>query len=292
MSKGIYSLVANDASVGTTIGSFDAIDTRNGDIELKEGTSRIVALSVVATPAAQTTATGMGGRLRFDSSDLGVTGEDFATGQTHGGGIASNSGGWGIPVQWIPVEWPAKGGNTINLSWSSQGIEPADSFAVQAAVHHLAGPIPPEEWFDSSMAGGTLPLQGSRSSNGGSTTTARTSLTSTKIPGVFSTLTSMMPQTIQDPAQATTDFDSSFMDITSTIGDFTPQEFPMPGIGAALGTVVGKGVAIFQRALPMYMPKSDQTETVEPFVTGLDTLGAANAYAYSFGLRRFQNPLQ
>ncbi len=285
MGKGVYSIVANDAAVGTTVGTFDAINTRNADIRLKEGTSRVVALSVTATPAAQTTATGMGGRLRFDSTDMGISAEDFATGQTHGGGVGSNSQAWGIPVQWIPLEWAAGGGNVVNLSWSSIGIEPADSFAVQAAVHHLAGPDPPADWFIASMSGGAMPLQGSRSSNGGNTTTARTSLTSTTIPSRFTELVSVMPMTIQDPAVATTDFDSSFMEITSTIGDFEDQEFPMPGIGAGLGTIVGGGPFIFQRALPMYMTKQKQTETVEPFVTGLDTLGAANSYGYSIGLR-------
>lgn len=286
MGKGIYSIVANSAAVGATIGTFDAINTRNGDIRLKEGTSAVVALSVTATPAAQTTGTGMGGRLRFSSSDVENPGnEDFATGQTHGGGVASNSQAWGIPVQWIPVEWAAHGGDVVNLFWSSMGIEPADSFAVQAAVHHLAGPSPPPAWFVASMGQGTLALQGSRSSNGGSTTTARVSLTSTTIPGTFTQLVSMMPMTIQDPAVATTDFDSSFMDIVSTIGDFTPQEFPMPGIGAGLGTIVGGGPFIFQRSLPMFMPKAVQNETIEPFVTGLDTLGGANAYGYSIGLR-------
>ncbi len=130
-----------------------------------------------------------------------------------------------------------------------------------------------------------MPLQGSRSSNGSSTTGARTSLVSTTIPSRFEALVSVMPMTIQDPAVATTDFDSSFLEITSTIGDFDPQEVPMPGIGAGLGTIVGGGPDIFQRSLPMWVPKSNQTETVEPFVTGLDTLGGANAYGYSIGLR-------
>lgn len=285
MGKGVYSIVANDAAVGVTIDTFDAINTRNGDIRLKEGTTGVVALSVTATPAAQTTATGMGGRLRFDSTDMGISAEDFATGQTHGGGVATNSMAWGIPVQWIPVDWNAGGGNVVNLSWSSMGIEPADNFAVQAAVHHLAGTSPPSEWFMASMSGGTMPLHGSRSSGGGNTTTARTSLTSTTIPARFDSLVSVMPMTIQDPAVATTDFDSSFLEITSTIGDFDPQEYPMPGIGAGLGTIVGGGPDIFQRSLPMFITKGNQTETVEPFVTGLDTLGAANAYGYSIGLR-------
>ncbi len=282
---GVFSIVANDAAVGTTIGTFDAINTRNADVRLIEGTSRVVALSVTATPAAQTTATGMGGRLRFNSSDMGISSEDFATGQTHGGGIASNSKAWGIPVQWIPLEWPAGGGNVVNLSWSSMGIEPADSFAVQAAIHHISGVDPPADWFTASMSGGVMPFQGSVSSDGSSTTGGRTSLVSNTISSKFSEIVSVMPMTIQDPAVATTDFDSSFMEITSTIANFDPQEVPMPGIGAGLGTIVGGGPDIFQRSLPMYVKKSKATETIEPFVTGLDTLGGANAYGYSFGLR-------
>ncbi len=290
MGKGVHSIVANDASVGTTIGTFDAINTRNADVRLTEGTTGVVALSVTATPAAQTTATGMGGRLRFDSSDMGLSGEDFATGQTHGGGVGSNSQAWGIPVQWIPVDWPAGGGDVVNLSWSSMGgIEPADSFAVQAAVHHFSpGPevsTLPEPWKTASMSGGTMPLQGSRSSDGASTTGARTSLVSTVLSSRFTQLVSVMPMTIQDPPVATTDFDSSFLEMTSTIAGFEPQEVPMPGIGAALGTVVGGGPSIWQRSLPMYVIKADKNETIEPFVTGLDTLGGANAYGYSIGLR-------
>ncbi len=60
----------------------------------------------------------------------------------------------------------------------------------------------------------------------------------------------------------------------------------MPCVGPALaGTLVGPGVDNFQPALPFYMTKGNVTETVEPFVTGLDTLSAANAYGYSIGLR-------
>lgn len=286
MGKGVYSIVANDIAVGTTIGTFDAINTRNADIRLKEGTTGVVGLSFAGVPAAQTTATAVMGRLRFDSTDMGITGEDFAVGATHGGGIATQSSAWGVPAEWIPVDWPALGGNVINLSFSQMGIEPADSWAVQAGVSHMAGASPPANWFIASMSGGIMPLQGSRSSNGGSTTTARTSMTSTTIPARFSQLVSFRGLNAFDPVPASGEADIAFWEITSTIGDFDPQEYPSSAAGPALaGTLVGPGVDVFQKPLPIYITKGNQTETVEPFVTGLDTLAAANAYGYSVGLR-------
>lgn len=282
----VYSIVANDASVGTTIGSFDAIDTRNADIRLRSGTSRVVGMMFAGVPAAQTTATAVMGRLRVDSSDLGVSAEDFAVGATHGGGIATQSSAWGAPAEWIPLDWEAGGGDVVNLSFSQMGIEPGDNWTVQAAIAHLSGEAPPAAWFTASMCGGIMPLQGSRSSNGGNTTTARASLTATTISSKFSQIVSFRGLSAQDAVPASAESDSSFAEITSTIGDFEPQEYPMPAVGPALaGTLVGPGVDVFQSPLPFFMTKKRQTETVEPFVTGLDTLSAANAYGYSVGVR-------
>lgn len=287
MGQGMYGIVANDASVGTTIGSFDAINTRNANIRLTEGTTNVVGLTFAGVPAAQTTATACLGRLRVDASDFGVSNEDFAVGEMHGGGIATQSSAWGAPCEWIPVDWDqATSGNVVNLSFSQMGIEPADNWTVQAGVHHLAGAMPPAPWFTASMSGGHLPLQGSISSDGGNTTTARASLTAADVAGRFTKLVSWRGVGAQDAVPTSAESDSSFVEITSTIRGFDPQEYPMPAVGPALaGTLVGPGVDNFQKALPMYMEKGVSTETITPYVTGLDTLSAANAYGYSIGLR-------
>ena len=284
--RGLYQVIANDAAVGTTIGTFDAINTRNADLRMREGTMKVVGLTFVGVPAAQTTATAVLGRLRVNSSDLGVVEEDFAVGETHGGGIATQSSAWASPAEWIAVEWDAKPGNIVNLLFSQAGIEPADTWSVQAGVAHVAGIMPSKEWLLLAQAGATLAHQGSVAPDGGSTTTARTSLGSASVGASFTQLVSWRGTQAQDAVPTSAEPSVAFVDIASGIGDFTPQEWPMTGIGPALaGTLVGPGVAVFQPKLPFYMQKDKNSRTVEPFVTGLGTLSAANAYSYGIGLR-------
>ena len=284
--KGLYQVIANDITVGGTIGTFDAINTRNANLTMREGTRAVVGLTFVGVSAAQTTATAVLARLRVNSSDLGVVEEDFAVGEAHGGGIATQSSAWFSPAEWISVEWDAKPGNIINLLFSQAGIEPADTWAVQAGVAHVAGVMPSKEWLLLAQMGGTMAHQGGAAADGGSTTTARTSLGSASIGGRFTQLVSWRGLQAQDGVPASGESGVAFCDITSGIGDFTPQEWPMSAVGPALaGTLVGGGVAGFQPKLPFYMTKDANSRTVEPFVTGLDTLAAANAYSYGIGLR-------
>jgi hypothetical protein len=59
---------------------------------------------------------------------------------------------------------------------------------------------------------------------------------------------------------------TGFWELTSTIGDFAPQEYVGPSIAPALaGTLVGGGPFVFQPDLPVYMPKDGNTQTVTPF---------------------------
>jgi len=131
-----------------------------------------------------------------------------------------------------------------------------------------------------------MPRQGEVSSNGGSTTAARTSLTATTIPSVYSQLISGTWLNISDAAQTTTEESSAFVEVTSTIGDFDPQEWPTSGISAGLGTIVGLGVFVEQYPIPFYFKKgATSTQTVEPFVTGLTATTGADAFGYGIGLR-------
>ena len=285
---GIYSIVANDASVGTTIGTFDPIDTRNGDIRLRDGTKAVVGMSVAAIRAAQTTGTAMMARLRLQSADLGLAAgaADFVLPSASGAGIATNSGGFAVPVSWIALDYPAGAGNVCNLFLSQMGIEPADNYSIEVGLAHLAGDAPPAQWFNFAALGGVMPRQGEVSSNGASTTTARTSLLAATIPSRYSQLVSGTWMHITDAAQTTAEPSSAFVEVTSTIGDFDPQEYPTTGISAGLGTIVGLGVFVEQPPIPFYFKKgSGSTQTVTPFVTGLATVTGADAYGYGIGLR-------
>ncbi len=287
----LFSLIANDPTVGATIGTFDPINSRNGNLQLTTGSDAIVGLTFVGAATAQTTGTAVMGRLRVTGRGAGIVNEDFAVGETHGGGVATQSMAWATPAEWIPVDWlppenNVSSGLIINLSFSQMGIEPADTWEVQAGVAHLANSRPPDPWAIASLSGGHLALQGSASSDGGSTADARTSLTSATIPGRFTKMVSWRGLQAQDALAPSAEAALAFVDIQSTIGDLTPQEWPMSGIGASLaGTLVGGGQHIFQPAMPFYMEKDGNDRTVEPFADVLTALNAANAFGWGIGLR-------
>ncbi len=286
----LYSLIANDAAVGATIGTFDRIDTRNGNLQLVTGAHAIVGLTFVGAATAQTTGTAVMGRLRISARGSSINDETFAVGETHGGGIATQSSAWATPAEWIPVDWTRDDGVTpgliVNLSFSQMGIEPADSWEVQAGMVHTSGDDPPDPWAIASLSGGHLAYQGGASSNGGSTADARTSLTAETIPGRFTQLVSWRGLQAQDAVAPTTEASVAFVDWISTIKDVTPQEWPMSGIGAALaGTLVGGGQAIWQPTMPMYATKDENDRTIEPFADVLTAINAANAFGWGVGLR-------
>ncbi len=286
----LYSLIANDAAVGGTIDTFDPINTRNANLQLTTDADSIVGLTFVGAATAQTTGTAVMGRLRMTARGAGIVNEDFAVGETHGGGVASQSGGWATPAEWIPVDWSdgITSGLVVNLAFSQIRIEPADNWEVQAGVAHFAGSRPSlaSEWSQASLSGGHLALQGGASSAGGSTLDARTTLTSVTIPGRFGQLVSWRGLQAQDALTASAEASLAFCDIQSTIGDLTPQEWPMSGIGAALaGTLVGAGIAIWQPSMPFYMEKDNNDRTIEPFADILTAINAANAFGFGVGLR-------
>ena len=285
---GVHGIIANDAAVGTTIGTFEAIDTRNADVRLRGGTTAVVGLAVCAVRAARTTGDAQLHRLRLTSADLGIAAGamDMLLGTSDGGGTATNSGASVVPAEWIALDLPARGGNVVNMAFSQAGIEPTDLVSVEVAVAHMtAVKPPPPKWFDYSAVGGTLPKQGSVSSNGGSTANVRTTLTAATIPGRFTQIVSQRNVQSQDPIAVAGEESSAFYEYTSTIGDWEPQEWPSSGIGASLGTATGAGPYGQQDELPFWFVKEAVTETVEPFVTTITAVGAANAFAWSLGLR-------
>ena len=284
----IYSIVANDTTVGTTIGTFDPINTRNGDVALTQGTTNICGIATAAARVAQTTATAMLARLRMSSPGAQVAAGSFdvALGYSTGGGIATQSGGFSSPVEFIPVDLPAHSNDVVNYFLSQAGIEPADNWAIQVATLH-ANARPPAWWWNFAGSGGYAPIAGAVSSNGGSTTTARTSLTSTTVPGYLKTCVGYRAVQSVDAVQTTAEAEVSFTDLSTTIAGITPQEYPTDSVNAALaGTLVGLGLFDWTPVLPNYWQKGNGTETLEPFVTGALTVTGANAYFYGFMFRR------
>lgn len=291
----IYSTVATDETVGTTIDTFDAINTRNGNLTLRQATDHINALIFSGARANNTTATAVMGRLRFTSADLGVTNEDFAVGAVSGGGTATTNPGLMHNVDYIPVDWGPSpggsggdiGGSIINLAFSQMGIEPADNWSVAVGVQHRANTPPPPEWYNAGFATGVLPLQGSRSSLGaGVSAVTRTTLVSTTIPARYTQLVSLRTLFAPDPVPTTTEEVAGFVELTGTIADITPNEYPIPTLDASLGTLTINSFGLDVLNVPIYLIKAgNSVDTFEPFLTLTTAVTAAHAFGYSVGLR-------
>jgi hypothetical protein len=285
----VYSRMSTDASVGTTIGTFDAINTRNADNVMHDNSREILGLYFAGVAADQTTATATAGRLRARSAgaDISAGTADFAVGESHGAGIATQSIGWWTPAEFIPfkVVKPTLKNVTFNLDFSQMGIEPADNWSVVAGIANAAAK--PQFWND--QVSGAYTPDGSVSSNGaGVSATTATSLGTTTIVSKFKRLVTWRPFAVADPLGTTTEETVGFASLdtaATTISGLTPCELPMPAIGPyLLGTLVGGGVGGFQYALPMYVEKEDSDKTLDVVLSLTTAVTAANAFAYSVGV--------
>jgi hypothetical protein len=287
----LYQRISADASVGTTIGTFDAIDTRLANNQLINAAKVLLGLSFAGAPADQTTGTACAGRLRYVNAGASIAQSeaDFLVGASHGAGVATQSQGWWIPAEFIPYEVQGNIGNTTgNFSFSQVGIEPADNWSVVAGALHGAA-IPP--LWDWNVVGGLRP-HGSASSNGaGVAAVTPTSLGSTTILAKYRRLIGWRPVTQADPLQTTTEECVGFSQLqggASTIDNLDPQEHVMPSLGPALlGTLVGGGLDGFQPSLPMYVEVEGTADRVLDVTLILTTaVTAAMAFGYSVAVRR------
>jgi len=287
----LHCRMSTDASVGTTIGTFDPINTRNANNILDVDAKVIVGLMFAGARADQTTADATAGRLQFANSGASVSeGEAvFLTGTSHGSGIGTQSTGFFSPAEFIPYEVTGALGNTTsNLSFSQLGIESADNWSVVAGVLHGAAVPPLWDW----AVAGALRPHGSVSSNGaGVSATTATSLTASTILSKYRKLVSWRPSVTPDPLPTTAEevvgwsaLDTS----TTTISGIGPLELPMGALGAALlGTLVGGGVVCNQPKLPIYSEITGTADrTLDVVLNLVTTRAAADAFGYGVGLRR------
>jgi hypothetical protein len=293
----IHNKQSTSTSVGTTIGSFDAISTRNGDNTLPDGCAGVYGLTFAGARIATTAAEAQMWRLRVTASALGYTNEDFLVGHFNGAGIATNDMGTLNLAEFIPIQAEGQfSQSTVNFYLSQVGIESTDNVSCvvgPVSFTPKTGPAPPSEWFLARMAWpGRLPAQGSASSNGaslGTTANSDTSLVSTKVRAEFGAISSVRLIQAQDAVGTAGEEAVAWGRLdgaATTISGVGPQEWPFNAIGPALGTGVGGPVSGHVFPMPVWVTKGRQDVTVDVNANVLTAITAANAFGYGLELRR------
>src|SRR5438309_4364686 len=179
----IHNRQSTGTSVGATIGTFDPVNTRNGNNLLPSGCTGIYGMTYVGSRVAFTAALSKQTRVRITHPASGFNNDDFLVGALTGAGIATNDQAADIAIaEFIPLQREGQlGGSSVNFFVSDAGQAATDASSVACgpvsytAQSNLGGAgSPPKEWFDGrvSWPGHALPYQGSVGGAGALTGTA------------------------------------------------------------------------------------------------------------------------
>lgn len=288
----MHSRVSTDASVGTTIGTFDAVDTRNASNVLPDRAQSIVGFMFAGGNVGNTAATAFCGILRAKIEAIGWE-SDMQVGFSGGGGVATNSPGYFVPAEFMPVDllnMPNLAGSTVKFYFAQAGIEPGDNWSVVASPCSIVGSLPPTEWLIVRACNSALPPHISKSSIGGTVTTGGTAVSAGSItkPAGYNRISSIRLLMIADAAQTAAEEAVGYGDLaagSNTVSGLSPLEIPMSALSACLGTTVD-GVGGFQPWLPLWSETAIGEQTLDAMCVLTTTLTAADATAFGLGFRR------
>lgn len=287
----MHSRVSADATVGTTIGTFDAIDTRNASNILPDKAHSVVGFIFAGGNIGNTAATTFCGILRAKIEAIGWE-SDMQVGFSAGGGVATNSPGYFVPAEFLPVDLlglPNLPGSTVKFYFAQAGIEPGDNWSVVASPASIVGGMPPSEWMIM-RAFGTIAPHINKASIGGTVTTGGTGVSAGTItkPAGYTRLSGLRLLAIADAAQTAAEEVVGYGDLaagSNTVSGLSPLEVPMTALSACLGTTVA-GVGGVQPWLPLWSETAMQEQTLDAICTLTTTITAADATAFGIGLRR------
>lgn len=296
----IHSRISTSTSAGATLGTFDALSTRNTNNQLPAGCTGIYGLTYVASRIAVTAALSKQTRLRVTHPASGLNNDDFLVGHLDGAGIGTNNQVAEIAIaEFIPIQREgAFGLSSVNFFVSDSGQAATDANSVCASPvsftpqSNLGGAgTPPKEWFDGrvSWPGWALPPQGGVSSNGaitGTAANANTDMLSAIIRAEYNTIVgfrlTMAPKVVGTAGEEAVAWGAQDTALSST-SNTSPQEWPYNAVLPTLGTPVGTSVAGHVFPMPAYiaLPPNDVTcDFTHNFNVGVTTglSGAWGAY--------------
>ena len=261
----IYSKVTNNAAVGATANTFDALTS----ITLRSDARKTLGFWVEAAPATATAAEQVTGQIRLSSSDLGIGSQVYSCPPYCGGSPATNIGFSTHNAEYIPFVNDAKGKEVVDVAYSTNLPDPTAANSVVAALLYDAGKTSSlgaesmRTWPD--MA--PIARGAQNTSTATVTTVAETAMTALTVPAWATEIVGfkaiMVPNLMTAGEEVV-----GFVRFRSTIPDFEPQEWPFrAAIGAPLGTPVGLGANPQQMfAMGTSFPMTGQSETITPNV--------------------------
>ena len=252
--------------------------TAVGTVTLRPGPGVILGVITNGTANANTAAEAYIPQYSVDFSQCGV-GTYTITGMGGvGEGIATQSGGFGLPAQFHPCNIPFKGNEQIDITAGHHAPAPTAGLNAQAAIFYSQPPHPPREWFDAFP--GLMGAIGADTEANGAVTTDATAITDLEIPALARHVTGFGCTIAQDAAPRTAEDNVMGIEFTSTFPDFTPQQYPFVSKYPNLaGTLVGKGIQLPRVVWPAWIPTQGVSGQITPTTQAVTAVTDAHSVA-------------
>lgn len=260
--------IYSDLVTGLAIGA-GATDTFGavGTVTMRPEAGIIRGFWDNGTADANTAAEAYQYQVNFDLGQVGKTNMLITGACSVGEAVATQSSGHAGAAQLTPAYIPFSGNEDIVITAAHHGPAPTAGLNVQAGVLYECGSDkPPAGWHDAFPA--LYNPVGADSEANAAVTAASTAITNLEIPAHARHICGFRSTCAQDAAGRTAEDILTSIVFTSTIPDFTPQEYPFnwkyPNLA---GTLVGQGIAFPVVTWPAWMPTHGVNQTVTPTVT-------------------------
>ncbi len=278
----LYSEVVNTGVIGATADTFETV----GTVTLRDDASKVLGVWVVAVAATTTAAEAIHGQVRVTMQGVGQ--QTYVAPPYVGGGPGTNAMYTAVLPEFIPFVHEVNGGEDVIVDYTTHLQDPTVGCDVVAGVVYEAGqgvqssPAPADvmaKWPEMAMVAGGADSE----ALGQVLTVAESTIADLIIPNWASEIVGFK-QEIQPDLMTDGEQVSGFMRYRSSIADYEPQEWPLNGYGAPLGTPVGVGG--FLPAIPAmagYLKAPNARATVTPNVvltTAITTGHSVSATVY------------
>jgi hypothetical protein len=271
----IHSDVVTNTGAGGTSDTFDNV----GTIRTRADAVQLYGFFVSAGPVTGTAAEAQIGQYRFTNNDLSIS--TIKTGPPWAGGAPATNVGYNTHLPyWIPCKRGSSGDPigqvdlVVDHSSHTPDVAVANAVAVAAvySARGAMGSLIPQEVLDLYRMGSPGQLPGGLIYNSdaeavaAATTVAETAITDLVVEKSSSGIVGFGSSWAPDAFAAEELI--GFIRFRSSLPNFEPQEWIMPGCGAPLGTAVGTGSSLNTQAdYATFFPKEKgELTTITPNV--------------------------